>query len=200
MKVERVSYDVITPSAARGILEAIFWKPEIRWVIDRLRVLNPIRFMSLRRNEVGKKISAETAAEAMEAGRGNIGLYVEEERQQRAALLLEDVGYVIEAHFEFVAGVGNDGKYLDQFNRRARNGQCHTRPYLGCREFAAHFSLIESDDVVPRAHESLQGTRDLGWMLHDIDFGKGREARFFHAVMIDGVIEVPPFHTSESRR
>ena len=198
MKVERVSYEVITPSAARGILEAIFWKPEIRWVINRLHVLNPIRFTSLRRNEVGKKIPAKTAVVAMRTGRGSLGLYVEEERQQRAALLLRDVAYVIEAHFETVAGAENDGKYLDQFSRRARSGQCYTRPYLGCREFAAHFMLIETGDVLPPVHESLRGTRDLGWVLHDIDFHNGREAQFFHAVMRDGVIVVPPRSTAES--
>lgn len=200
MKVERVSYDVITPSAARGILEAIFWKPEIRWVIDRLRVLKPVRFTSLRRNEVGKKISADTAVAAMRSGRGNVGLYVEDERQQRAALLLQDVGYVIEAHFEIARGEANEGKYLDQFNRRARNGQCHTRPYLGCREFAAHFSLIEAGDVVPPTDESLGGARDLGWVLHDIDFENARDPRFFHARMIDGVIEVPPLSATQSRQ
>jgi CRISPR-associated protein Cas5d len=193
MKVERVSYDVITPSAARGILEAVFWKPEIRWVIDRLRVLKPIRFTSLRRNEVGKKIAAETAAAAMRSGSGRLGLYIEDERQQRAALLLRDVAYVIEAHFEPVAGAENDGKYLDQFNRRARTGQCHTRPYLGCREYAAHFGLIEPHESAPRPDESLIGNRDLGWMLHDVDFKNGRKPSFFHAVMRDGVIDVPPF-------
>jgi len=197
MKVERVSYEVITPSAARGILEAVFWKPEIRWVIDRLHVLKPVRFTSLRRNEVSKKIAAETAAAAMRSGRGNLGLYVEDERQQRAALLLRDVAYVIEAHFKIVAGTAGDGKYLDQFNRRAKNGQCHTRPYFGCREFAAHFTLIEPEEAMPPADESLRGTRALGWMLHDIDFENGREPRFFNAKMTDGVIKVPPL--AESR-
>lgn len=200
MKVERVSYDVITPSAARGILEAVFWKPEIRWVIDRLRVLRPIRFTSIRRNEVGKKIAADAIAAAMRAGTGKLGLYIEEERQQRAALLLRGVAYVIEAHFELVARAQNEGKYLDQFNRRARAGQCHTRPYLGCREFAADFSLIEPEQSVPRPDEKLLGMRDLGWMLHDIDFHNGREPRFFHAVMRDGVIDVPPFKTAEKQR
>lgn len=200
MKVERVSYEAITPSAARGILEAVFWKPEIRWMIDRLRVLRPIRFTSLRRNEVGCKLSADTASSAMRSGRGHLGLYIEDERQQRAALLLEDVAYVIEAHFEIVGGNGDAGKYLDQFNRRARTGQCYTRPYLGCREFSAHFALIEADEIVPPAHENLVGTRDLGLMLDDIDFQNGREPRFFHAVMTDGVIDVPPFRTAEARR
>jgi len=199
MKVERVSYDVITPSAARGILEAVFWKPEIRWVIDRLYVLKPIRFTSLRRNEVGKKIADKTAVAAMRNGSGRLGLYVEEERQQRATLLLRDVAYVIEAHFEILAGAENDGKYLDQFNRRARNGQCHSRPYLGCREFAAHFSLIEHEEAMPRSDDSFRGARALGWMLHDIDFKNGKEPQFFHAVMKDGVIEVPPLIRTEKR-
>jgi CRISPR-associated protein Cas5d len=201
MKVERVSYDVITPSAARGVVEAIYWKPEIRWVIDRLHVLNPIRFTSMRRNEVGAKISATTAASAMRAGRGNLGLYVEAERQQRAALMLRDVAYVIEAHFEIVGGEANEAKHLDQFNRRARAGQCFTRPYLGTRECAAHFDLIEKDAQTPPVHPSLLGgpPRDLGWMLHDIDFKNDRQPRFFHA-MTDGVIDVPPFDGAEVRR
>lgn len=199
MKVERVSYDVITPSAARGVLEAIFWKPEIRWVIDRLRVLKPIRFTSLRRNEVGAKIPADAAAAAMRVGHGSLGLYVEEKRQQRAALLLRDVAYLIEAHFEIISGERNEAKHLDQFSRRARSGQCYTRPYLGCREFAAHFCLIEPGETVPSGDASLRGTRDLGWMLHDIDFQNGKQARFFKAVMNDGVINVPPFMAAEAR-
>lgn len=197
MKVERVSYDVMTPSAARGILEAIYWKPEIRWAVDRIRVLNPIRFTSMRRNEVGVKISARTATTAMRAGRGKLGLYVESERQQRAALLLRDVAYVIEAHFEIVSGEANPAKHLDTFNRRARTGQCFTRPYLGCREFAADFTLIEDDQAIPAVHSSLAGPRELGWMLHDIDFRNDREPRFFHALMMDGVIDVPAFESAK---
>ncbi|MGF1633210.1 MAG: type I-C CRISPR-associated protein Cas5c [Phycisphaerae bacterium] len=199
MKVERVSYDVITPSAARGVLEAIYWKPEIRWVIDRLRVLNRVQFTSMRRNEVGAKIPAGTARAAMKAGRGNLGLVVEENRQQRAALLLRDVAYVIDAHFEIRSGEPNEAKHLDQFNRRARAGQCFHRPYLGCREFAADFALLEPGTEPPVPHESLLGERDLGWMLHDIDFANGRQTRFFHAVMRDGVIDVPPFESPEVR-
>lgn len=199
MKVERVSYDVITPSAARGIIEAIYWKPEIRWVIDRLRVLKPIRFTSMRRNEVGSKIPATAAATAMQAGTGALGLYVEEARQQRAALLLRDVAYVIEAHFEIVGGEPNEAKHLDAFNRRARHGQCFTRPYLGCREFAADFALIENDAAIPPSHSSLAGTRDLGWMLHDIAFSNDRQPRFFQAVMTDGVVAVPRLDSAERR-
>jgi CRISPR-associated protein Cas5d len=193
MKVERVSYDAITPSAARGILEAIYWKPEIRWIVNRVTVLRPIRFTSVRRNEVKDKISAVTATKVMKAGTGELGIAASDSdmRQQRAALLLRDVSYVIEAHFEIVSGPANVAKHLDQFHRRARRGACFTRPYLGCREFAAHFALLEGETPVPEPHESLRGERDLGWMLHDIDFAHDRQARFFRALMLDGVIEVP---------
>lgn len=192
MKVERVSYDVITPSAARGILEAIYWKPEIRWVIDRITVLHPIRFSSVRRNEVSEKISEAAVAKVMKAGGGALSLDVAEFRQQRAALLLRDVSYIIDAHFAIQSGPENVGKHLDQFNRRARGGACFTRPYLGCREFAAHFGLVEDANNPLTIDASLVGERDLGWMLHDVDFGRNKEARFFRAVMRDGVIEVPP--------
>ena len=194
MKVERVSYDVMTPSAARGVLEAIYWKPEIRWVIDRITVLHPIRFTSVRRNEVKDKVSAVSATRVMKSGTGDLSIIASDSdvRQQRAALLLQDVRYVIEAHFDIVSGPENAAKHLDQFQRRARRGACFTRPYLGCREFAAHFRLLEQDEVAPAVNDpSLSGERDLGWMLHDIDFGAGKQARYFHATMRDGVIEVP---------
>jgi len=195
MKVERVSYDVITPSAARGILEAIYWKPEIRWRIDRLTVLNPIQFTSIRRNEVNEKISARTAEQAMAAGTGNLGLYVDDTqtRQQRAALLLRDVAYLIGAHFDVVTGEDNEAKHLDQFRRRARRGQCYARPFFGCREFAANFALIEDGGASPCVHSALQGERDLGWMLHDIDFSNNFQPVFFRATMRNGVVEVPRF-------
>jgi len=195
MKVERVSYDAMTPSAARGILEAIYWKPEIRWIVDRIVVLRPIRFTSVRRNEVKEKISHITASRVMNVGSGELSLVVDEGdmRQQRAALLLRDVAYVIEAHFEIVSGPENAAKHLDQFQRRARKGACYTRPYLGCREFAAHFALVEPEVDSPVVDSSLAGERDLGWMLHDIDFGDGKEARFFRAILRDGTLDVPPF-------
>lgn len=191
MKVERVSYDAMTPSAARGVLEAIYWKPEIRWVVDRITVLKPIRFTSIRRNELSEKISEPSVAKAMKAGKGNLGISITDTREQRATLLLRDVGYVIEAHFDIQSGPENAAKHLDQFNRRARRGACFTRPYLGCREFAADFVLLEADADEPERDVSLNGERDLGWMLHDIDFGRNKEARFFRATMRDGVIEVP---------
>lgn len=208
MKVERVSYEIITPSAARGVLEAIYWKPQIRWVIDRLHVLNPIRFTSQRRNEVSVKIPAGEVASAMKRGRGRLGMAIDEinnqgkpkYRQQRAAMLLRDVAYVIEAHFEILNGEPNEAKHLDQFNRRARAGQCFTRPYLGTRECAADFALIEHGQPLPQPHPSLAGRRELGWMLHDIDFRNGRQPRFFNAVMVDGVIDVPPFDSPEVKR
>ncbi len=200
MKVERVSYDVITPSAARGVIEAIYWKPEIRWAIDRIHVLRPIRFTSQRRNEVGSKIPAGAAAKAMKDGRGNLGMYIEDERQQRASLLLRDVAYVIDAHFELVGGEPNVAKHLDSFNRRARDGQCFTRPYFGTRECAADFALVETDlEMPPSQLPPDQRDRDLGWMLHDIDFTNDRQPRFYHAVMRGGVIEVPPFDSQEVR-
>ncbi len=196
MKVERVSYDIITPSAARGILEAIHWKPAIRWIVDGIQVLKPIRFESIRRNEVGGKLSAASVGKAIKAGRTD-GLvsYVEEDRQQRAATVLRDVGYVISAHFELTAKAGPDdnvGKHLDIFNRRARRGQCFQAPCLGTREFPANFSLIEDEAEIPAADAALAGKRDLGWMLHDIDFADGMTPYFFRALMVDGRVEVPP--------
>lgn len=205
MKVERVSYDVITPSAARGILEAIHWKPAIRWAIDRIQVLKPIRFESIRRNEVGGKISARKVGTAMKAGTTNgLVYYVDdpEKREQRAATLLRDVAYVIEAHFELTDKAGHDdgeGKHLDIFNRRARKGQCFHAPCLGVREFPANFSLLEEDEPKPSPDVSLLCERDLGWMLHDFDFNSGCEPRFFRAIMRDGLIEVPQFASEESK-
>lgn len=201
MKVERVSYDVITPSAARGILEAIHWKPAIRWVVDRIQVLKPIRFESIRRNEVGSKIAAGSITKAMKAG-STAGLtsYVDQDRQQRAATVLRDVAYVIEAHFELTEQAGGDdaeGKHLDIFNRRARKGQFFHAPCLGVREFPASFRLLEHDEPGLTSEPSLQGEVDLGWMLHDIDFDNDYTPHFFRARMINGVIQVPEFSGGE---
>ncbi|WP_426258746.1 type I-C CRISPR-associated protein Cas5c [Sphingomonas sp. DC1600-2] len=196
MKVERVSYDVITPSAARGILEAIHWKPAIRWQVDRIHVLNPIRFQSIRRNEVGAKASAANAASAMKRGTTDgLGIVVDDNRQQRAALVLVDVAYVIEAHFTMTERAGPDdsaAKHIAMFNRRAAQGQCFHRPCLGTREFPAEFALIEDGAALPPSTLDKPDS-DLGWMLHDIDFARGNESRFFRAEMKGGVIEVPPF-------
>ncbi|MBL4807861.1 MAG: type I-C CRISPR-associated protein Cas5 [Rhodobacteraceae bacterium] len=188
MKVERVSYDVITPSAARGILEAVHWKPAIRWVVDKIHVLNPVRFENIRKNEVGAKISARSAKTAMAADDiSNLHMIVEENRQQRATLALRNVAYVIEAHFEMTDKADDDtpAKHFDIFKRRAIKGQCFQRPSLGLREFVADFEWV---DDAPKS--VLTGTQDLGWMLYDIDFANNRTPQFYRANMVDGVIDV----------
>ncbi|NCC23154.1 MAG: type I-C CRISPR-associated protein Cas5 [Alphaproteobacteria bacterium] len=192
MKVERVSYDVMTPSAARGILEAIHWKPAILWVIDSIHVLNPVRFQTIRRNEVGGKAPAGKIKTAMNRGSlEGLQLLVDEDRQQRASTLLCDVAYVIDAHFEMTdrAGEGdNPGKHMDTFTRRARKGQCFHQPCLGAREFPARFRLIESDDTCPA---SISESRDLGFMLWDIDHAGNKMPMFFRAKLDGGVIKIP---------
>lgn len=202
MKVERVSYDVMTPSAARGILEAIHWKPAIRWVVERIHVLKPIRFESIRRNEVGSKIPESNVKSAMRAGSTEgLAIVVDEDRQQRAATVLRDVAYVVEAHFERTGKWGpsdTDAKHIDTFRRRARSGQCFHRPCLGTREFAADFELLEGEP--PAFDPSLAGERDLGFMLFDIDFANGARPMFFRAVMRDGVVDVPDPESPEVRR
>ena len=195
MKVERVSYDVMTPSAARGILEAIYWKPAIRWVVDRIHVLNLIRFDNVRRNELASKLALGAIRKAMNDGCSLVEVFIEEDRQQRAAMILRDVAYVIDAHFEFKGSEDNNpAKHKEMFERRAAKGQCFHHPYLGCREFPSHFEPVE--DIPPSVHK---GEKDLGWMLHDIDFTKDMEAKFFRAVMRDGTIEIPPFNGKEVR-
>ena len=194
MKVERVSYDVPTPSAARGILEAIHWKPAIVWRIDRIHVLEPIRFAGFRRNEVSEKASAALASRGMRAGSvAGLGIDPVKTREQRATMLLVQVAYVIEAHFEMTARAHGDdpAKHLSMFNRRAETGQCFHRPCLGVREFAADFALIEPGGSLPESRlPADQRDRDLGWMLHDIDFADGRTSRFFRARLTDGVLDV----------
>lgn len=212
LKVERVTYDVMTPSAARGILEAIHWKPSIRWVIDRIHVLEPIRFQSIRRNEVGHKAAAGTIKRAM--NRGNlegVQILVDEDRQQRASTVLVAPAYVIEAHFQ-LTGRGeageSEGKHLDIFNRRAARGQCFHQPCLGTREFAAHFAPITPDAPLPprnplaeTADLGFGAPRDLGFMLWDIDHAApGRPSLLFRATLRDGVMEVPQPGSEDVKR
>ena len=193
MKAERVSYDVMTPSAARGILEAIHWKPAIRWVIDRIHVLNEIRFDSIRRNEVERKISAKDVAKAAKGTAVDLHQYASspKERQQRAALILRDVSYVIEAHFVLTDQAGpldSVEKHYNMAVRKMSKGQCFHHPYLGCREFPAQFRLLGDDETPVSFHK---GERDLGWMLWDLDFSSGIAPRFFRPTLRDGVIDVP---------
>jgi CRISPR-associated protein Cas5d len=201
MKVERVSYDVMTPSAARGILEAIHWKPAIRWIIEEIHVLKPIRFQSIRRNEVGTKASSSKIKSAMKAGNlEGLMLVIEDNRQQRAATVLADVAYVICARFELTAKADetdNEGKHLDTFNRRARKGQSFHQPCLGTREFPARFSLIEPSEPLPPA---IDETRDLGFMLYDIDHVGDRASLFFRTKLEKGLVKVPPPNSPEIRR
>ena len=202
LKVERVSYDVMTPSAARGILEAIHWKPQIRWVIDAIHVLNPIRFQSIRRNEVGSKVPVGSVRTAMRRGSvEGLGLRVDEDRQQRASTVLVDVAYVIEAHFERTAKADagdTDGKHLDIYNRRVARGQCFHQPCLGTREFAARFEPLTPDEPTP---PGIADSRDLGFMLWDIEHAaEGRPSLFFRAQLRNGVLKVPPPQSPEIRR
>lgn len=218
MKVERVSYDVITPSAARAVFDAILWKPAIFWQITRIQVLEPIRWFSVRRNELGKKAS-ERARE----------IFIEDNRQQRAGLILRNVRYRIFARFDFiepekraanplpqwltdeeerkilekpVSGPDEkEAKYAAMFERRAKKGQCFNQPYLGCREFSCDFRLVNPDAEPATCPEELSGVRELGWMLYDMDFTDEADIKplFFRPVMKDGVIEVPRRDSEEVR-
>ncbi|HOI46035.1 MAG TPA: type I-C CRISPR-associated protein Cas5c [Candidatus Aminicenantes bacterium] len=218
MKVERVSYDVITPSAARAIFDAILWKPAIYWQVKKIEVLAPVRWISVRRNEVGKVASPRSA-----------GIIIEADRQQRAGLLLRDVKYRLHAEFIFIppekrGKVFNpvpewlvdseeavdlkkpddrkdemEAKYAAMFERRARKGQHFHQPYLGCREFATAVRLVNPDTetVAP-----ISETRDLGWMLYDMDYSDPEDIKpmFFRAKMESGVVRVPRPDSEEVRK
>ncbi len=214
MKVERVSYDVITPSAARGIFEAIFWKPAIKWHIRKIEVLKPIKWVSVRRNEIGTTASERSG-----------GIFIEDNRQQRAGLFLQDVAYRLHAELEFIPPSArpklirpvmealleksekdewqkdeNPGKYNAMFERRARKGQCFNQPYLGCREFSCDFRLVDDMNNEP---DPVDETRDLGFMLYDLDFAKEPDnpaPAFFRARLVKGVIEIPDWESEEVKR
>jgi len=215
MKVERVSYDVITPSAARAIFESILWKPAIRWNVTKIEVLNPIKWISVRRNEVGKKVTPPTAKQLAGALGEPMGIFIEDERQQRAGLFLRDVRYRLHGYFDFIPLEKRkanrsilpefwadeeeqteidrmdetEAKYAAMFARRAGKGQCFHRPYLGCREFACNFKLIKNPDAEPV--ETINDTRDLGYMLYDMDFERDPDdpaPLFFRAQINKGVV------------
>lgn len=197
LKVERVSYDVITPSAARAIFEAIFWKPAIRWQVTKIEVLSPIKWTSIRRNEVG-------------ALAGKSPIFIEDKRQQKNSLLLKDVHYRLWAKLVFIpqrdrkdekrtSNDENPMKYYEMFERRASKGQCFNQPYLGCREFSASFRLVNAgEELIPAIPEN----RDLGIMLYDMDFTnpKDIQAMFYRARMEQGVIIVPDKDSEEVLR
>ena len=223
MKVERVSYDVITPSAARAVFEAILWKPAIRWQVSKIEVLKPIKWINLRRNEVGSVASRRNIESAMKSGTGQLGIYIEDERQQRAGLFLRDVQYRLHASFELCDPSGHKPnfphlskrtvntdetdmdnepnqavKFMTMFERRAAKGQCVNQPYLGCREFAADFRLVESEGSFP---QPITETRELGYMLYDLDYRDltSPTPRFFRAGLANGVVNVPAWDSEEIR-
>lgn len=204
MKVERVSYDIITPSAVRAIFESILWKPAIRWQPEKIEVLAPIRWTTIRRNEIGSKLSTAQVTSAMQHGTGSLALYVEEERQQRASLLLRDVRYRIIASFTLTGKAGaeeNLQKFAGIFMRRAAKGQCINQPYLGCREFACDFRLVDPAEEPASIPEELRGTHNLGWMLYDMDFtdAASPRPRFYQAHMTNGVVIIPSWDSEEVR-
>ncbi len=193
LRVERYSYDVITPSAARGILEAIYWHPGLKWVIDRIHVLNPIIFTSVRRNEVKSKISASNALSAYNGAPKELYLNTKSEIVQRASMILKDVSYCIEAHFEITKQANandNPGKFKDIIMRRLKRGECFHQPYFGCREFPAHFSLWR-EETLTTAY-AAEEIRDLGLMLYDLDYSDPQNIQpmFFRAVMRGGVLDL----------
>jgi CRISPR-associated protein Cas5d len=201
MKVERVSYDVMTPSAARAIFESILWKPAVRWMVRRIDVLRPIRWINLRRNEVGAVVPVGSVEEAMRAGHGSLGFAIEDERQQRAGLFLRDVGYRITADFQLTDRAGPEetsGKFAEMFRRRAAKGQCFNQPYLGCREFSCGFLYVEREDL---GAPPIDETRALGYMLHDLDFSDVANPlpRFFPARLDKGTLVVPPWDSPAVR-
>lgn len=189
MKTERVSYDVLTPSAARGIVEAVYYHPGLRWTIDRIYVLSEIQFANLRRNEVKSKLLAGNALSIANGTSKTPYLVTSNDIQQRAALMLQNVHYVIEAHFDMTDRANpsdNPGKFQAIIKRRLKNGQCYSQPYLGCRECTAHFGLWEEEEI-----PAIQETRDLGYMLFDMDYSDPQNIQpiFFRAQMVNGVID-----------
>ena len=193
MKVERVSYDVMTPSAARGLIEAIYWHPGMRYVIDRIRVCAPIRFTNVRRNEVKEVVQSARVQAVMKHGGPPPYIASSESIQQRAAMILRNVRYVIEAHFEMTdraTASDNPGKFQDILTRRIEKGQFYHQPCFGVREFPAYFAPCGEISPCP---DELKGTRDLGWMLLDMDYSDSKNIKplFFRARLEDGVLTVP---------
>ena len=195
LKVERCSYDVMTPSAARGILDAIYWHPGLKWVVDKIYVRKPIQFTSVRRNEVKSKVLASSVLQAYNGGEKPLYISSKEEIVQRASMLLCGVEYVIDAHFEMTeranaTATDNPGKFKDIIMRRLRRGECFHMPYFGCREFPAHFCLWE-EEKIPTAYEDVE-EKDLGLMLYDLDYRNPEDIQpmFFRAVLKRGILDL----------
>ena len=193
LKVERYSYDIITPSAARGILEAIYWHPGMRWIIDKIYVKNPIQFTSVRRNEVKSKILASNVLQAYNGADKTLYISTKEDIVQRASQLLCNVSYTIEAHFEMTEKANasdNPGKFKDIIMRRLRKGECFHAPYFGCREFPVNFALCEEEEI--RTAYDVVEEKDLGIMLFDMDYSDPENIKpmFFRAVMRQGVVDL----------
>lgn len=193
MKVERCSYDVMTPSAARGILEAVYWHPGMRWIIDKIYVNKPIQFTSVKRNEVKSKVSANNVLPVYNGSPKRLYLSSKAEIVQRSSILLRNVEYVIEAHFEMTdkANISdNSGKFKDIIMRRLRKGECFHTPYFGCREFPVRFCLCEEEEI--HTAYSDEDERDLGFMLYDMDYSNPENIQpmFFRAIMKKGVIDL----------
>ena len=193
LKVERCSYDVMTPSAARGILEAVYWHPGMRWVIDKIHVVKPVQFTSVRRNEVKSKVLASSVLQNYNGADKPLYISTKADIVQRASLLLKDVEYVIEAHFEMTDRANetdNPGKFKDIIMRRLRRGECFHMPYFGCREFPANFCLCEEAEI-RTAYDDVE-EKDLGFMLYDMDYSDRNHIQpmFFRAVMKRGVLDL----------
>lgn len=193
LSVERMTYDVITPSAARGLIESVYWHPGVRYVIDRIHVINPIQFSSVRRNEVKVKVSLPSVGSAIANSREVPCISSQANRDQRASLILTNVRYVIDAHFVVTDQAAEDdtpGKFLSILTRRLRKGQCYSQPYFGCREFAANVRLVEGDR--PLSAYADDGDRDLGLMLYDMDYANPEDITpmFYRAIMKNGTIHV----------
>lgn len=199
MKVERVSYDVPTPSALVGLVSGIYWHKGVKYIIDKIIVYNPIKFINIRRNEVSEKLSKQAVLQQMKGTRDDISLYTKEKISQRASLLLKDVCYGIEFHFELTdekEETMTEEKCYNILLRRLRKGQHFNQPCLGCREFSAKVELAESLE-----DSTLKGDVDLGYMLYDLVYSKDKDGnplndaapRFYRPHMIDGVIDVASY-------
>lgn len=190
LKIERFSYECMTPSAARGVLESIYWHPGLLWKVDRIYVLSPIEYTNIRRNELKSKVSCTKAKSALTGKNVELSIIAAKDIQQRAASVLKNVHYVIEAHFELTKNANasdNPGKFQDIMRRRLEKGQCYHQPYLGCREFPAKFRKWDFDSV-----PTADITKSLGFMLYDMDYSDKNNIKpmFFNANINNGVLDV----------